>query len=181
MKTTCLRERDTISPTIPPGEQETATSKLTLGRSRDVETKRRAGLLQCGRDFLEISFRMLLGPAPRWAQSDFGCSCKTRGKRFSRLSTTPVMPSGRLASARITAECMVFNDMGTFGQMLRSSRAASRPFMRGMDRSRMIRSGLSSGLVRPHSGRRRLRRKVRSQTLPIEREFRFERKDYRQQ
>jgi hypothetical protein len=54
--------------------------------------------------------------ALRWAQPDLGSSCKTRGKRFSRLSTTPVMPSGRLASERITAECTVFNIEGALDE-----------------------------------------------------------------
>jgi hypothetical protein len=56
METTSLRERDNISPTIAAGEQETAAAKLTPGRSWDVETKRREGLIQCGRDFLQISY-----------------------------------------------------------------------------------------------------------------------------
>jgi hypothetical protein len=61
METTSLRERDTISPTIPPGQQETAASKLTPGQSRDVETKRREGLLQCGGDFLLIAVTRCVG------------------------------------------------------------------------------------------------------------------------
>jgi hypothetical protein len=61
METTSLRERDTISPTIPRGEQETAASKLTPEKSRDVEGKRCEGLLQCGGDFLLIAVRRCAG------------------------------------------------------------------------------------------------------------------------
>ena len=57
----------------------------------------------------------------------------TGSRRFSPFATTSEMPSGRTCRLRKTSAYAVHKITGTLGQMYFSSRAASTPFIRGMD------------------------------------------------
>jgi bifunctional non-homologous end joining protein LigD len=72
------------------------------------------------------------------------CTSFSRFSIWSVFDTTAFTPKARARSSGIVSLCRVKRMIGTPGKIPFKTRAASRPFIRGMERSRMITSGRSS-------------------------------------